>query len=136
MNDSILYDWSMDKMVEVTLKEPDDFLKIMETLTRMGIQSKKDQTLFQSCHILHKRGQYFLVHFKEMFNLDGRESSLTVLDVERRNLIASLLEEWGLLTVNDPAKIQSQAPLSTIKILTHDETKKWNLVQKYRIGNK
>jgi hypothetical protein len=135
MNDSILYDWSMDKMVEVSLKEPDDFLKIMETLTRIGIQSKKDQTLYQSCHILHKRGQYYLVHFKEMFNLDGRESNLTVLDVERRNLITSLLEEWGLLTVLDPVKIQSQAPLSSIKILTHDEVKNWNLVQKYRIGN-
>ncbi len=132
----VLYDWSPDKMVEVTLAKPDDFLKVKETLTRIGIPSKKDNTLFQSCHLLHKRGKYYLVHFKEMFIVDGRESDFTVNDVERRNLIANLLDEWGLVSVVNKKLINMQAPMSAVRIIPHKEKKNWTLVQKYQLGSK
>ncbi len=125
-------------LVEVTLNENDDFLKVRETLTRIGVASKKDQTLYQSCHILHKRGQYYIVHFKELFALDGKPTDITENDLSRRNAIAKLLQDWGLITVVRKVQIETPVPifLSQIKILSHKEKDDWQLVPKYNIGKK
>ena len=125
-------------LVEVTLNEKDDFLKVRETLTRIGVASKKDKTLFQSCHILHKRGQYYVVHFKELFALDGKPTDITESDLSRRNAIANLLEDWGLVTLVNPKQTEVPEPifLSQIKIISHKEKHEWQLVQKYNIGKK
>lgn len=132
----IYYDWTPDEMLEVVLPEPDNFLKVRETLTRIGIASRKDKTLYQSCHILHKQGRYFIVHFKELFALDGKEANLTLSDIERRNTIARLLEDWGLLKISKPEQAQRCTSLSQIKIVAFKEKNEWNLVAKYSIGNK
>lgn len=128
--------WSPDNMLEVSLSEPDDFLKIKETLSRIGISSKKKQnTLYQSVHILHKQGRYYLVHFKELFILDGKPSSLTEEDLERRNTIATLLSDWGLIDIVSFGGFTKKCPLKNIKILSHKDKVNWNLLQKYNIGN-
>ena len=128
---------SIDDLVEVTFKKDDDFLKIKETLTRIGVSSRKDNILYQSCHILHKRGKYYIVHFKELFALDGLPSTLSESDVARRNTIASLLGEWGLLTVVDEDKVASpQSGVKSIKIIPHRDKDSWQLVPKYHIGRK
>jgi hypothetical protein len=132
----IYYDWTPDSMLEVTLPEPDNFLKVRETLTRIGIASRKDKKLYQSCHILHKQGRYYIVHFKELFALDGKESNITANDVERRNTIAGLLQDWGLLKILDVAKADPKASLSQIKVVSHKEKEEWELVPKYNIGKK
>jgi len=123
-------------MLEVTLAEPDNFLKVRETLTRIGIASKKDNTLYQSCHILHKQGRYFIVHFKELFALDGKDSNITSGDIERRNAIAGLLQDWDLLKIVVAAKAEQKASLSQIKVVAFKEKNEWNLVAKYNIGKK
>jgi hypothetical protein len=132
----IYYDWTPDSMLEVTLPEPDNFLKIRETLTRIGIASRKENKLFQSCHILHKQGRYFIVHFKELFALDGKESNITSNDVERRNTVAGLLQDWGLLTIIDNTKAEPKVSLSQIKVVAFKEKNEWDLVPKYNIGKK
>ena len=123
-------------MLEVTIKQPDDFLKVRETLTRIGVASRKDKTLFQSCHILHKQGKYFITHFKELFALDGKNSTLTENDIQRRNTIALLLQDWNLIDVVNTALVENKAPLSQIKVLPFKEKNEWNLVAKYNIGKK
>ncbi len=135
-NDVILYDWTPDSMLEITFELPDNFLKVKETLTRIGVASKKEKKLYQSCHILHKQGKYFIVHYKELFSLDGKYSSLSVDDIKRRNTIAKLLQEWGLLEIIDPAKHYAQVNLSAIKIIPYKEKHEWELVEKYHIGKK
>ena len=132
----IYYDWTPDSMLEVTLAEPDNFLKVRETLTRIGIASKKDNTLYQSCHILHKQGRYFIVHFKELFALDGKDSNITSGDIERRNAIAGLLQDWDLLKIVQSSKAEQKASLSQIKVVAFKEKNDWNLVAKYNIGKK
>jgi hypothetical protein len=132
----IYYDWTPDSMLEVTLAEPDNFLKVRETLTRIGIASKKDNTLYQSCHILHKQGRYFIVHFKELFALDGKDSNITSGDIERRNAIAGLLQDWDLLKIVNTSKAEQKASLSQIKVVSFKEKNDWNLVAKYNIGKK
>jgi hypothetical protein len=122
--------------LEVKLSQPDDFLKVRETLTRIGVASRRDNTLFQSCHILHKQGHYFIVHFKELFALDGKQADLSKNDIQRRNSIAKLLADWGLVSIIDQDKYTDQAPLSQIKILNYDEKNQWNLQAKYNIGKK
>jgi hypothetical protein len=122
--------------LEVKLAQPDDFLKVRETLTRIGVASRRSNILFQSCHILHKQGHYFIVHFKELFALDGKQADLSKNDIQRRNSIAKLLADWGLVSIIDPDKYQDQAPLSQIKILNYDEKNQWNLQAKYNIGKK
>ena len=129
-------DWSPDKMVEVSLGEPDDFLKVRETLTRIGVASRKEKKLYQSCHILHKQGRYFIVHFKELFALDGKRANLTVNDVQRRNRIAQLLADWGLIKIANADQIQDIAPLNQIKVLAYKEKGDWILETKYNIGRK
>ena len=127
--------YGIEDMLEISFKENDDFLKIRETLTRIGVASRKDKTLYQSCHILHKRGKYYLVHFKELFALDGKESSITENDLARRNAIARLLEEWDLLSILDEEQSSTPlAPMSQIKVLPHKEKSEWSLVAKYNIG--
>ena len=128
--------WSQDQMVEVTLNEPDDFLKVRETLTRIGVASRKEKKIYQSCHILHKQGRYFLVHFKELFALDGKHANLTSNDVQRRNRIAQLLADWGLVGIVSADKIQDIAPLNQIKVLSYKDKGDWILEQKYNIGKK
>ena len=128
--------WSPSDMLEVYLNEPDDFLKVRETLTRIGVASRKEKKLFQSCHILHKQGRYFIVHFKELFLLDGKKSNLEQSDLERRNTIATLLSDWGLLDIAKPHMNESKAPLRQIKIVSFREKNEWELCQKYNIGNK
>ena len=128
--------WTPNDMLEVSLNEPDDFLKIRETLTRIGVASRKDQKLFQSCHILHKQGRYFIVHFKELFLLDGKPSNLIENDLERRNTIATLLSDWGLVTILNEEVAQDCAPLRQIKIIPYKEKTQWELCPKYNIGNK
>jgi len=128
--------WSPDKMVEVILNEPDDFLKVRETLTRIGVASRKEKTLYQSCHILHKQGRYYIVHFKELFALDGKHANFTVNDVQRRNRITQLLADWGLISVVDVDKIMDIAPLNQIKVLSYKEKDEWTLETKYNIGKK
>ena len=127
--------YGIDDMLEISFKENDDFLKIRETLTRIGVASRKDKTLYQSCHILHKRGRYYLVHFKELFALDGKESTITENDLGRRNAITRLLEEWELLSIVNASKASEPlAPMSQIKVLPHKEKDEWNLIAKYNIG--
>jgi hypothetical protein len=129
-------EWTPSNMLEVILNEPDDFLKIKETLTRIGVASKKDHnTLFQSCHILHKQGRYFIVHFKELFMLDGKPSNFTEDDIGRRNTIATLLSDWGLLTIVDELQAEVKTSLRQIKIISHRDKVEWNLESKYSIGN-
>ena len=134
MTDSV--NWSPEDMLEVTIKQPDDFLKVRETLTRIGVASRKDKTLFQSCHILHKQGKYFIVHFKELFALDGKKATLTQNDIQRRNTIAVLLQDWNLISVVKKEAAEDKAPLSQIKVLPFKEKKEWNLSAKYNIGKK
>ena len=128
--------WSQDQMVEVTLNEPDDFLKVRETLTRIGVASRKEKKLYQSCHILHKQGRYYIVHFKELFALDGKHANLTSNDVPRRNRIARLLADWGLSVVVKPDEVTDIAPLNQIKVLAYKDKGLWSLEQKYNIGKK
>ena len=128
--------WSPDMMVEITLSEPDDFLKVRETLTRIGVASRKEKKLYQSVHILHKQGKYFLVSFKELFALDGKHANLTVNDIQRRNRIIKLLSDWGLVTVVNPDKVSDIAPLNQIKVLPYKEKDEWILEAKYSIGSK
>ena len=128
--------WTPDMMVEVTLNEPDDFLKVRETLTRIGVASRKEKKLYQSAHILHKQGRYYITHFKELFALDGKHANLTVNDVQRRNRIVRLLLDWGLVTVVDEDRILDIAPLNQIKVLAYKDKSDWILEQKYNIGKK
>ena len=135
--ETVYYDWTPESMLEVILPEPDNFLKVKETLTRIGIASRKEHKLFQSCHILHKQGRYFLVHFKELFILDGKKSDFTIEDKGRRNTIINLLQEWELLKIVEPEKIKEpRATMNQIKILPHKEKDSWTLVTKYAIGKK
>ena len=136
MSDDLEYNWSPDHMVEVTLKEPDDFLKVRETLTRIGVASRKEKKIYQSCHILHKQGKYYIVHFKELFALDGKRANLFVNDVQRRNRIAQLLSDWGLVNVVTTSAIEDAAPLSQIKVLSYKDKSEWTLESKYNIGKK
>ena len=128
--------WSSDQMVEISLNEPDDFLKVRETLTRIGVASRKEKKIYQSCHILHKQGRYFLVHFKELFALDGKHANLTSNDVQRRNRIAQLLSDWGLVDVLNTDQIKDIAPLNQIKVLSYKDKGDWILETKYNIGAK
>ena len=128
--------WSIDQMIEVTLNEPDDFLKVRETLTRIGVASRKEKKIYQSCHILHKQGRYYIVHFKELFALDGKRANLTQNDVQRRNRIIQLLTDWGLIKVINEKKITDIAPLNQIKVLAYKEKHEWILETKYNIGKK
>ena len=128
--------WTKDHMVEVRLKEPDDFLKVRETLTRIGVASRKEKKLYQSCHILHKKGQYYIVHFKELFALNGKKANLSDNDVQRRNRIIRLLSDWGLVEIVDPGTIVDAAPLSQIKVIAYKEKSEWTLESKYNIGKK
>lgn len=128
--------WTPNDMVEVSIAQPDDFLKIKETLTRIGIASRKEQKLFQSCHILHKQGRYFIVHFKELFLLDGKKTNLSENDVQRRNTITTLLSDWGLIQILDKTMVSDCAPLRQIKIISHKDKGDWDLCPKYNIGNK
>ena len=132
MNDSL---WKPDKMLEVGLKEPDDFLKVRETLSRIGVASSKNKTLFQSCHILHKQGKYYIVHFKELFALDGKDTNISENDIARRNTIANLLTDWGLVKVIKESNVEA-APLSQIKVISFKEKNEWSLETKYNIGKK
>ena len=129
-------EWTVENMVEVQLSQPDDFLKIRETLSRIGIASKKDKKLYQSCHILHKQGRYFIVHFKELFGLDGKQTNFSEEDQSRRNTIVKLLNDWGLVKVLSEEKIVKQAPLSQIKVIAFKEKSEWILETKYNIGKK
>ena len=128
--------WSPDQMIEITLNEPDDFLKVRETLTRIGVASRKEKKLYQSCHILHKQGKYYIVHFKELFALDGKKANLSLNDVQRRNRIVQLLGDWGLVSINSKESIADVAPLSQIKVLAYKEKGDWTLESKYNIGKK
>jgi len=128
--------WSIEDMLEVTIKQPDDFLKVRETLTRIGVASRKDKTLFQSCHILHKQGKYYIVHFKELFALDGKTATLSENDIQRRNTIAVLLADWNLIDIVKKEAAENKAPLSQIKVLPFKEKKDWILSAKYNIGKK
>ena len=135
MEENNIVEWTPNNMLEVTLNEPDDFLKIRETLTRIGVASRKDNKLYQSCHILHKQGRYFIVHFKELFLLDGKKSNLEENDVARRNTIATLMSDWGLLTVDNKNNLKPIAPLRQIKIISYKDKEQWELCPKYNIGN-
>ena len=128
--------WSPSMMVEINLREPDDFLKVRETLTRIGVASRKEKKLYQSCHILHKQGKYYIVHFKELFALDGKYANITVNDVQRKNRIIKLLVDWGLVDLVDEDKIFDIAPLNQIKVIAYKEKNEWTLEQKYNIGSK
>ena len=128
--------WTTDSMIEVALREPDDFLKVRETLTRIGVASRKEKKLYQSCHILHKQGKYYIVHFKELFALDGKKANLSLNDVQRRNRIVQLLGDWGLVSINNKETIAEVAPLSQIKVLAYREKNDWTLESKYNIGKK
>lgn len=129
-------EWKQADMVEVTLNEPDDFLKVRETLTRIGVASRKEKKIYQSCHILHKQGKYYIVHFKELFALDGKNTNLSVNDLQRRNRIIQLLSDWGLVTVVNADVIADVAPLNQIKVLAFKEKEEWTLESKYNIGRK
>lgn len=135
MEENNIVQWSPADMLEITLNEPDDFLKVRETLTRIGVASRKDKKLFQSCHILHKQGRYFIVHFKELFMLDGKKANLETTDVQRRNTIATLLSDWGLVDIQRGGELEC-APLRLIKIIPFKEKNEWELCPKYNIGNK
>jgi hypothetical protein len=128
--------WSEDDMIEVTLKEPDDFLKVRETLTRIGVASRKEKKLYQSCHILHKKGKYYIVHFKELFALDRKETNFTLNDVQRRNRIIQLLSDWGLVTLVNADTITDASPLNQIKVIAYKDKGEWTLESKYNIGKK
>ena len=128
--------WAPDQMVEVTLNEPDDFLKVRETLTRIGVASRKEKKLYHSCHILHKQGRYYIVHFKELFALDGKKANLFENDVQRRNRVTQLLQDWGLVNIVESSKVQDSAPLSQIKVLSYKDKGDWTLESKYNIGKK
>ena len=128
--------WKQTDMVEVVLGEPDDFLKVRETLTRIGVASRKEKKIYQSCHILHKQGKYYIVHFKELFALDGKQTNFSLNDLQRRNRIVQLLSDWGLIKVIDAAKIEDLAPLNQIKVLAFKEKQEWTLESKYNIGRK
>ena len=128
--------WKQADMVEVVLSEPDDFLKVRETLTRIGVASRKERKIYQSCHILHKQGKYYIVHFKELFALDGKNTNFSLNDLQRRNRIAQLLSDWGLISVVVPEKIQDLAPLNQIKVLAFRDKEEWTLESKYNIGRK
>ena len=136
MNSEPEVKWVQEKMVEVNLHEPDDFLKVRETLTRIGVASRKEKKLYQSCHILHKQGKYYIVHFKELFALDGKHANLTQNDIQRRNRITKLLVDWGLIDVVSPESIEDIAPLNQIKVLAYKEKSEWVLEQKYNIGKR
>ena len=135
MEENNIVQWNPGKMLEVILNEPDDFLKVKETLTRIGIASRKERKLYQSCHILHKQGRYFIVHFKELFLLDGKKSNLEENDIARRNTIATLLSDWGLITIENTEMAQPVAPLRQIKIISFKEKDEWELCPKYNIGS-
>lgn len=134
--DDIEISWDKNQMVEVTLGEPDDFLKVRETLTRIGVASRKEHKLYQSCHILHKKGQYYIVHFKELFALDGKKANITQNDLQRRNRIIQLLSDWGLVKVVSSESIEDLAPLSQIKVISYKDKGEWNLESKYNIGKR
>ena len=136
MEESNIVQWSPADMLEITLNEPDDFLKVRETLTRIGVASRRENKLFQSCHILHKQGRYFIVHFKELFLLDGKKANLEESDVMRRNTIATLLSDWGLIDIDGSSKELNCAPLRQIKIIPFKEKTQWELCPKYNIGNR
>tara|TARA_B100000900_G_C20537824_1_gene699106 strand:- start:556 stop:963 length:408 start_codon:yes stop_codon:yes gene_type:complete len=135
VEESNIIEWTPSAMLEVTLNEPDDFLKVRETLTRIGVASRKDKKLFQSCHILHKQGRYFIVHFKELFLLDGKKSNLEENDIARRNTIAQLMSDWGLISI-EKNKVEPLAPMRQIKIIPFKEKQEWELCPKYNIGSK
>jgi hypothetical protein len=135
-NDFLRIDYPGHVPLEITLVKPDDFLKVRETLTRIGVASRKDMILYQSCHILHKQGRYFIVHFKELFALDGKQADITDNDLQRRNTIAKLLSDWGLVKILEPAAFTELAPLSQIKVIPHKEKNQWDLQAKYNIGKK
>ena len=138
MNGELEIQWKQSDMVEVTLNEPDDFLKVRETLTRIGVASRKEKKIYQSCHILHKQGKYYIVHFKELFALDGKNTNLSLNDIQRRNRIVQLLLDWGLVTTNSISKdkIADLAPLNQIKVLSFKEKNEWTLESKDNIGRK
>ena len=136
MTTEIEIEWQPSDMVEVSLSEPDDFLKVRETLTRIGVASRKERKLYQSCHILHKQGRYYIVHFKELFALDGKHANLTMNDIQRRNRIVQLLVDWGLVEIINADKIQDIAPLNQIKVLSYKDKGDWILETKYNIGSK
>ena len=129
-------EWSPEQMLEVTIKQPDDFLKVRETLTRIGVASRKERKLFQSCHILHKKGKYYIVHFKELFALDGKHANITSNDVERRNRITKLLSDWGLVNIVTENDLGILSPLNQIKVISYKDKKEWVLESKYNIGKK
>ena len=133
MNEEVI-SWSLDSMLEVTIKQPDDFLKVRETLSRIGVASRKEKKLYQSCHILHKQGKYYIVHFKELFALDGKKTNLSENDIARRNTVVNLLNDWGLVYVDDA--VEPAAPLSQIKVISFREKNDWMLETKYNIGKK
>ncbi len=136
MTTEIEIEWQPSDMVEVSLSEPDDFLKVRETLTRIGVASRKERKLYQSCHILHKQGRYYIVHFKELFALDGKKTNLTNNDVQRRNRIAQLLSDWGLVNIIEKTSVEDIAPLNQIKVLSFKDKDEWTLESKYNIGRK
>jgi hypothetical protein len=136
VEESNIVEWNPTTMLEISLNEPDDFLKVRETLTRIGVASRKDKKLFQSCHILHKQGRYFIVHFKELFLLDGKKSNLEENDIARRNTIAQLMSDWGLITIQSTDMMKPLAPMRQIKIIPYREKSDWELCPKYNIGNK
>jgi hypothetical protein len=136
MTTEIEIQWQPSDMLEVILSQPDDFLKVRETLTRIGVASRKEKKIYQSCHILHKQGRYYIVHFKELFALDGKSTNLSINDIQRRNRIAKLLFDWGLITIVDESKIEDVAPLNQIKVLSFKEKDEWTLESKYNIGRK
>jgi len=136
IDDKGLVSWDSSQMIEIFLSEPDDFLKVRETLTRIGVASRKEKKIYQSCHILHKQGRYFIVHFKELFALDGKHCNITLNDIQRRNRIAKLLSDWNLIKIEDEQKILDVAPLNQIKVLAYKEKGDWILEQKYNIGGK
>jgi len=136
MNGETEIQWKQTDMVEVVLGEPDDFLKVRETLTRIGVASRKEKKIYQSCHILHKQGKYYIVHFKELFALDGKQTNFSLNDLQRRNRIVQLLSDWGLISVVDAEKIADLAPLNQIKVLSFKEKQEWTLESKYNIGRK
>ena len=136
MNELKEVQWNRNEMVEVNLKEPDDFLKVRETLTRIGVASRKERKLYQSCHILHKKGQNYIVHFKELFALDGKKANLSENDLQRRNRIIKLLSDWGLVEIVKESSIKDAAPLSQIKVIAYKEKGDWTLESKYNIGKK
>ena len=136
LNDELLYDWDHSKMIRIELSDPNDFLKIKETLTRIGVGNRHSSILTQSCHILHRGGEYYIVHFKELFRLENRPSDITLTDIARRNTIIGLLEQWNLLKVVDPSKIQSKLPVSQVCVVPFSEKSKWKLQAKHRLGKK